>query len=390
MKKAILFFTILFSICFCFALNVQGAVITSSSVSPDSIVNITVSPGGDDDTSVLRKIMTDNSEVPLSLTLSEGEYNLTATLPLYDNTTINATGAVINQTANGKGILINANCLNGLGKPSGKYGSLKNVAVNGGTWVGKSTPDTSKTFKDSGYYVGYSTFLFMHAENIRIENCSFKNNYNGHFIEFAGVNNAVVKNCNMALKGSVYVGEPSNEAIQIDNTYQQSNSPVGSPWDDTPCRNISISGCKIKYARGIGTNRIGNSFYENIKIQSCNITSSNEGINIYDTLGVTIKNCTVKSTGKKDNYTSSGIYIGLDSKVKKIKQCNVTISKNTVIGCHAGIKICVLKNNTKFGTVQVNNNKLYSTKNKNKALVITNKGKQITKLVNKGNILKKK
>lgn len=390
MKKVVLFFTFLFSVCFCFALNVQGAVITSSSISSDSTVHITVSPGGDDDTSVLRKIMKDNSSSPLSLTFTEGEYNLTATLPLYDNTTINADGAVINQNTDGKGILINANCLNGLGAPSGKYGSLKNVVINGGTWVGTTAPDTGKLFKDSGYYVGYSTFLFMHAENIRIENCSFKNNYNGHFVEFAGVNNAVVKNCNMALKGSVYVGEPSNEAIQIDNTYQQSNSPVGSPWDDTPCKNISISGCKIKYARGIGTNRIGNSFYENIKIQKCNITSSNEGINIYDTLGTTIKNCTVKSMGKKDNYTSSGIYIGLDSRVKKGKKCDVLISSNSVTGCHAGIKICVPENNTKFSTVQIKNNKLYSTKNRNKALVITNKGRQITKLVNKGNILKKK
>lgn len=390
MKKVILFFTLLTSICFCFALNVQGAVITSSSISPDSTVCITVSPGGDDDTSVLRKIMTENSSSLLSLTLSEGEYNLNATLPLYDNTTINATGAVINQTANGKGILINANCLNGLGTPSGGYGSLKNVSIKGGTWVGKSKPDKSKTLKDSGYYVGYSTFLFMHAENITIDGCSFKNNYNGHFIEFAGVNNAVVKNCNMALKGSVYVGEPSNEAIQIDNTFQKSNSPVGAPWDDTPSKNISITNCKIKYARGIGTNRVGNSFYQNIKIQKCNITSANEGINIYDTLGVTIKNCTVKSTGKKDDYTSSGIYIGLDSKVKRIKQCNVTISENTVIGCHAGVKICVPNNNTKFGTVQMKNNKLYSTKNKSKALVITNKGKQITKLVSKGNTLSKR
>ncbi|MGN1124439.1 MAG: hypothetical protein ACI4RR_08860 [Eubacterium sp.] len=390
MKKIILFaFTLVFLL-FGSIICAQGAQITQSYTDENQTVHITVAPGGEDDTAVLRKIMTDNASSALSLVFSAGEYNISATLPIYDNTSIFAQNAVINQTTDGKGILINANCLNGVGTPSKAYGSLKNVEIDGGLWCTTARADKSKTLKDNGYYVGYSTFLFMHAQNITVKNCSFKNNYNGHFVEFAGVKNGKIINCDMALKDSTYVGEMSNEAIQLDNTYQQSNSPVGFPWDDTACKNILVKNCKIKYARGIGTNRIGNKFFESIVIEGCKITALNEGINIYDTLGVTVKNSTVTSLGKKDDYTSSGVYIGLDSKVKSKKKCNVTIQGNKITGYHAGLKICVPKNNTKFNTVTVKGNRLYSKKNKSKAFVVSYNGKQINKLIFDKNTVKKK
>ena len=72
------------------------------------------------------------------------------------------------------------------------------------------------------------------------------------------------------------------------------------------------------------------------------------------------------------------------------KKKSVTkISNSTAKGLHAGVKICVPANNTKFGTVEVKNNKFYSSKSKNNALRLLYGGKQITKLVNKNNKLKK-
>lgn len=375
-----------------FTVGAQAAVISEDYIDSSGARNVTVTADGGNDTILLRKILNDTAENALVLNFSAGDYHIGATLPVYDNTVINADGAHIYQDAAGKGILINARCLNGVQQGRGKYNSLNNVKINGGTWQGTSLPDTSKTLKSNGYYVGYSTFLFMHAQNISISNCAFVNNYNGHFVELAGVKNATVENCNMAVNGSVYVGEGSNEAIQIDNTYSKSNSPVGYPWDDTASKNITVKNCKIKYARGIGTNKNGNSFFENITIEKCNITSQNEGINIYDALGVKINKCTVKSKGKKDNYTSCGIYVGLESKLSKSKRKkSVTkISACTVSGYHAGLKVCVPKNNTKFGRVELKNNKFYSYKSKSRALYLSYNGKQITKLVKKGNTLKYK
>lgn len=391
MKKVIVFLVTNVFVCFVFAFSANAAEILENTTLPDGTVSVTLAP--DDsafDNSAFGTVISENADNPLVINLMPGEYKLSGVVSLYSNTTINAEGAIITQTADGKGILINARRLNGPQNPIGKYGSIKNVVINGGTWVCTSNPDTSKTLKDSGYYVGYSTFLFMHGEGITVKNCAFKNNYNGHFVEFAGIKNGKIVNCNMAMSDSKYVGEGSNEAIQIDNCYAKANLPVGSPWDDTPCKDNTISSCKIKYARGIGTNRVGNSFFENIRIEGCNITSTNEGINIYDTLGITINKCTVKSTGKKDDYTSSGVFIGLESKVKNKKKCNAAITGNKITGYHAGLKVCVPKNNTKFNKVTIKGNKLYSRKSKSSALYITNGGKQITSLANKGNTLKKK
>lgn len=393
MKKIL---SAIFSLClfaaiiFCVS-TVSAAQIDFDETDDAGIRTVNISPNGDaDDTVSIRKVLKDSMCNKLVINFAPGNYTLTNSLPIFDNTTINASGAVFNQTTDGKGLLINGFHMNSsYGKGSGGYGSLKNVVINGGTWVGKATPNTEKELKSNGYYVGYSSFLFMHAQNITIKNCSFKNNYNGHFIELAGVKNAKIENCNMAVSGSKYVGEGSNEAIQIDNTYQKSNSPSGAPWDDTACENITVSNCKIKFARGIGTNRVGNTFFKNIKIQGCTITSTNEALNMYDTLGLTVNKCTIKTTGKFKDYRSIAMYIGLDSvpKGKNASSANATVTSNKIYGYTAGIKIYSHKSNAKFNKVSVKGNKIYCKKGKNNALQITN---SIKKLNKSKNTLKKK
>lgn len=393
MKKIL---SAIFSLClftaiiFCVS-TVSAAQIDFDETDDAGTRTVNISPNGDaDDTVSIRKVLKDSMCNKLVINFAPGNYTLTNSLPIFDNTTINASGAVFNQTTDGKGLLINGFHMNSsYGKGSGGYGSLKNVVINGGTWVGKATPNTEKELKSNGFYVGYSSFLFMHAQNITIKNCSFKNNYNGHFIELAGVKNAKIENCNMAVSDSKYIGEGSNEAIQIDNTYQKSNSPSGAPWDDTACENITVSNCKIKFARGIGTNRVGNTFFKNIKIQGCTITSTNEALNMYDTLGLTVNKCTIKTTGKFKDYRSIAMYIGLDSvpKGKNASSANATVTSNKIYGNTAGIKIYSHKSNAKFNKVSVKGNKIYCKKGKNNALQITN---SIKKLNKSKNTLKKK
>lgn len=392
MKKV---YSILITIClFCVftfgTLTVFAAQIDSDTVSDDGTRIVNISPNGEeDDTLSIRKVLKDSMCNKLVVNFEPGEYTLTNSLPIFDNTTLNANGAVFNQKTDGKGLLINGFHMNSsYGKGSGGYGSLKNVVINGGTWVGTAEPNTEKTLKDNGFYVGYSSFLFMHAQNITIKNCSFKNNYNGHFIELAGVRNARIENCNMAMSGSRYVGEGSNEAIQIDNTYQQSNSPSGAPWDDTACENITISNCKIKFARGIGTNRVGNTFFKNIKVQGCTITSTNEALNMYDVLGLNVSKCTIKTTGKFKDYRSVAMYVGLDSVPKggNASKANATITNNKIYGNTAGLKMWNLKSKAKFNKVTIKGNKIYCKKGKDKALQHT---KSIKKLVKSKNTIKK-
>lgn len=344
MKKV---YSILITVClFCiFTLGtstVFAAQIDSDTVNDDGTRIVNISPNGEeDDTLSIRRVLKDSMCNKLVVNFAPGEYTLTNSLPIFDNTTFNANGAVFNQKTDGKGLLINGFHMNSsYGKGSGGYGSLKNVVINGGTWVGSAEPNTEKTLKDNGFYVGYSSFLFMHAQNITIKNCSFKNNYNGHFIEFAGVKNARIENC------------------------------------------------KIKFARGIGTNRVGNTFFKNIKVQGCTITSTNEALNMYDVLGLNVSKCTIKTTGKFKDYRSVAMYVGLDSVPKggNASKANATITNNKIYGNTAGLKMWNLKSKAKFNKVTFKGNKIYCKKGKDKALQHT---KSIKKLVKSKNTLKK-
>lgn len=348
----------------------------------NGIKEYTISSEGDQDaTALLSDCLKGNDNNGVKITLLPGNYELRYTLRFKSNTTFIATGATITQTKAGNGFVMNGT------SAQGKYGSIQNILIDGGTWIGTSSPNTEKTKKSNGYYVGYSGFLFNHGENITIQNCSFKNNYNGHFIEFAAVQNGTITNCNMNMSGSKYVGEATNEAIQIDNTYAKANSPNGEPWDDTPCKNITIENCDIKFARGIGTNRKGKNFFENINIINNNITSTKgEGINAYDVKGLTITGNTIKVTHKTNNYLSTGIYVGLDSKISKWGKYSTTITGNNVTGYRNGIKIYSLSG-SKFNKIVLKNNTIASRKSKADALSLHTAC--IKKLTNKNNKLKK-
>ncbi|BCN32055.1 hypothetical protein [Anaeromicropila herbilytica] len=368
--------------------------VSAATVESDETVNgvrqYVISPGGEDDYKIIERCLSSNGDSGVNITLMPGTYNLIYSLKVFNNTTITATGATIIQTADGKGLLINARYAGSkYGEGTSGYTSCENITIDGGTWIGTYKPDTTKTFKDTGYYVGYSSIMFMHGKNITVKNASFKHNYNGHFIEFAGINNGKIINCNLNMSDSIYVGEPNNEAIQIDNTYAQANSPVGSPWDDTACQNITIQGCNIKYVRGIGTNRIGNSPFVNIKVlYNTIVTTKGEGVNAYDIKGFTADHNTIKVTHKKDDYTSVGLYLGLSSKMSNWGTYSTMISNNKITGYSAGLKI-VGFNGATFNKITLKNNTFMSTKDLKSALVLAYSGKQILQLINVNNILKK-
>ena len=189
-----------------------------------------------------------------------GKYYVRDTMFLFDGAHIRAHGAVIKAVSRGKPVFLNA-----LFKDSGYntkkkkriggYNRCKNITIDGGTYLTSGKPAAhAGRGKYGRHREGYSNFMFMHAQNINIRNCTIVNNYNGHFIEFAGVKNSRIEN--VTFKGK-YRGDSTNEVIQLDTTMSPSVSPQGAPWDGTPCRNIEIIGCKINVPSmpvGIGTN----------------------------------------------------------------------------------------------------------------------------------------
>lgn len=197
-------------------------------------------------------------------------YYIDKTLKLYNNVTFIGTGATLRQVTKGKGVFINAlykdsSDNTGSKKKIGGYSRCSNIAVTGGTYVTTGQAGNTKRSKN-GWRFGYSTFLFMHGNNIRISGVTISNNYNGHWIEFAGCRNVSVKNS--TFNGS-YKGDSTNEVIQLDATKASSNSPQGAPWDGTVTKDVTVSGCKFNVPgiyRGIGTNSQSKKKYSNIKV----------------------------------------------------------------------------------------------------------------------------
>jgi hypothetical protein len=368
--------------------SVQAATIVSDET-VNGIRQYVISPEGDNNDQVIQKCLISNGDNGVKITFLPGTYPLIYTLKVFNNSTIIATGATFIQQTDGKGFLINARFDGSpYGNGSAGYTSCENITIDGGTWIGSSQPDKTRPLKSNGFYVGYCSMDFLHGQNITIKNASFMNNYNGHFIEFGGIQNGKIINCNMDMPGSVYVGESNNEAIQLDNTYGKENSPVGSPWDDTACQNITIQKCNIKYTRGIGTNCNGNTPFVNIKILNNNITSTNdEGVNAYDIKGLTVSNNIIKVLHKTDNYTSVGLYVGLKEIMNDWGSYSTTITGNKITGYSNGLKI-VGFNGATFNKVTLKNNTLMSGKGAKSALFLAYNGKQIKKLVKVKNISK--
>lgn len=320
---------------------------------------------------VIQKALASNNNNDLKVILLPGEYTIKNLLKVFDNTELIANGATITQKKKGKGLIINARYEGSkYGEPTGGYNSCRNITIDGGTWIGQLAPSTSKELKDNGCYVGYSNFMFLHGKDITIKNLTIKNNYNGHLIEFGGIRNGLILNCNLADKDSKYAGESDNEAIQLDNTYEYENSPVGAPYDDTPCKNITIKNCKIKFARGIGTNPKGDSAYSDIIIENNDIISTkSEGINLYDCESARIINNRIKVEHDKLNYQSSACRIGTSEENDDIINPALVIAGNNINGYLTGLNISDTYKNG-YATVIIKNNKLKARYNKKNALNI--------------------
>lgn len=334
---------------------------------------------------VIQKALASNENNDLKVILKPGEYTIKNLLKIFDNTELIAEGATITQKKKGKGLIINARYEGSkYGEPNGSYSSCQNITINGGTWIGQLAPSTSKELKDNGCYVGYSNFMFLHGKDITLKNLTIKNNYNGHLIEFGGVKNGLILNCNLAAKDSKYAGEADNEAIQLDNTYEYENSPVGAPYDDTPCKNITIKDCKIKFARGIGTNPKGDSAYSDIVIENNIIISTkSEGINLYDCESARIINNKIKVEHDRPNYQSSACRIGTSADNDDIISPSLVIKGNNINGYLTGLNISDTNKNG-YSTVVIKNNKLKARYNKKNALNI-NEDIIFEKIVKKDN-----
>lgn len=210
-----------------------------------------------------------------TVTVSKGHYRLDRTIKVYSNTTLNATGSYFRYYGN---LLRNGFDRK---KAAGRgYTSAKNITIKGGEWeqlIEYKYAGTSDSTK------WHSTFRFAHCYNIKVYNAKFKNNYNCHDIEIAGVKNSEFYN-NTFYNTKDVNGVSNNggrESFQIDVTTIDA-MPYFPSYDKTPCKNIDIHHNTFKNKfRAVGSHHaITGKTYNNISVHHNKMTNI-AGICVY-------------------------------------------------------------------------------------------------------------
>ena len=295
------------------------------------------------------------------VTISKGNYKLDRTIKIYSNTTLKAKNCRFKYYGN-----LLRNGYNKKKSSASGYKGASNITIDGGTW------DAAVPYSQAGtsnWRIQHSTFRFAHCKNIYIKNCTFKNNYNCHDIEFGGVQKGKIYKCKFNNdKGvNVFKNDGGRESIQLDVNTSEA-MPEFKKYDNTTCKDITLSYCSFKNKfRAIGSHHavLGNT-YNNINVHH-NTFKNIGGITVYGVywtnskiysntfdsvgLGVDIRSMTIGSgynfyNNKKLSYKScenavknSKLYI-YDNKITVRKKNNTYVRPTgiRVLGEHYAAK----------------------------------------------------
>lgn len=226
------------------------------------VVTLQVQDGDDitdplnDMLAVMAQYATD--EAPCKVIIPPGNYQLTGTIHMYSNLHLYAEGAVITKTSSTKHILLRM----GNGDASaGGYDGYRNVTIEGGTWDCNYAGVADK--ESPGGFVG---FRIGHASHVTIKNVTFLNNLKSHFVELAGVKDALVTGCTFRGYWEGYEGG-GQECIQLDACLDYI-FPGYEPFDGTACEDIVITGNTFENVfAGVGSHSmVFDRCYKNITI----------------------------------------------------------------------------------------------------------------------------
>lgn len=185
-----------------------------------------------------------------------GTYLIDNTLKIYSNTElVLSKNAIIKKNSKSFNVML----LNGdLDANYDTYTGQSNISVNGGIWDGNFELNSQSNIMSFGK-----------AQNIVIENVTFKDVTNNHHLEFSGVENATVKNCRFVGYKDITVDKSRSycEAIQI-STHTQSGFPFFGSYDNSPSKNIVVEGCYFEdVACGVGSHgAVSDIFDSEIKV----------------------------------------------------------------------------------------------------------------------------
>ena len=219
--------------------------------------------------------------------IPDGTYYISKTLRIDSNIYLKC-GAQANIVEKGTKCLF---MLRSAENEKGKYKNVQNITVEGGIWDAK--------FNKFNKVSGGSLFFFVHAKNINIFNAELKNNFGTHLIELGAVDGVTITGCRLHGFKKSSTGN-DKEAIQLDIAKNYEVLPDAKPYDDTPCKNVTITNNEIyDYPRGIGSHTsVKGIYYNNIMINNNNIHDvSAEAIYAFNYTNLTVDSNVIKRSG---------------------------------------------------------------------------------------------
>ncbi len=280
----------------------------------------------EDDYLAIQKALNYAKKTPQTVTVNvpAGDYYISSTLQIYSNTHLILNDNATISCMGGTRLMLYNESQESI--PAGGYGRSENIMIQGGIWDGKGQGGTAQS----------NLMLIVHARDITISNVTMKNCCGNHFLELAGVKDSSVLGCTFTnyilYNGTNYDDETaslSSEAIQLDYATADNTGGIALPSDDTPCKNITISGCGFTdCVVGIGNHHEG-------ELGEGYIIQNNRFVNILNTCismfsmgNATIKNNTATDVERFIFATKCGV----NSDTYTIVQSNTITNSNSENG----------------------------------------------------------
>ena len=182
----------------------------------------------------------------------KGEYHINTTLNIFSNTELylDADTTLVQDAPKGQNIVK-------AGDFSQKhilYNGFRNIKIDGGKWNMK--------------FNGSCAMRFGHCTNLSISNVHIANVMDAHHIEAAAVDTLSITDC--TFEETLRYTDNSCEAIQLDILHDSKHFPGFEEFDDTPNKNVTISGCTFSNLySGIGTrSAVVSKYFDNIVIEN--------------------------------------------------------------------------------------------------------------------------
>lgn len=182
----------------------------------------------------------------------KGKYHINTTLNIFSNTELylDENTTLVQDAPKGQNIVK-------AGDFSQKhilYNGFRNIKIDGGKW--------------DMQFNGSCAMRFGHCTNLSINNVNITNILDAHHIEAAAVDTLSITDSTFT--SSLRKGSNSCEAIQLDILHDSKHFPGFEEFDDTPNKNVTISGCTFSNLHsGIGTrSAVVSKYFDNVVIEN--------------------------------------------------------------------------------------------------------------------------